>query len=329
MCRAARCASGRRRRSAADRHVCSICGDLRVYFTDDEVFRVPASVTVCTVDKLAAVGFEPHVSHLISGPARKCPTHGYFTHFRREFDKSQFLRNDRCLAGSYCSVTEEGLPNDPAGGGQGSGAGDPGAGRDASAAGRARRLRRALRDAVRAPAARSGPRRERQPGREADEAARGDCDDRALRGAGAQPVRAPREGVPGARLDARAQPSTRRSRTTPRASTSARSRCCATPPSSADASRRFCTPRSSGSRTNPAQALELLELESISDEQELLDELFLYELSLGYVNRSRDGDVIQTELNDYEKRLWPRPAPRAAARLRRGDAAPRSLTRFG
>jgi len=52
---------------------------------------------------------------------------------------------------------------------------------------------------------------------------------------------------------------------------------------------------------NLAAALETLELETITTEPELLNELFLYELSLGYVNRSRDGDVIQTELKDARK----------------------------
>ena len=48
--------------------------------TDEEVFRYLPAVTVATVDKLAAVGRIPELSHFTAGPAHKCPDHGYFTH---------------------------------------------------------------------------------------------------------------------------------------------------------------------------------------------------------------------------------------------------------
>lgn len=84
------------------KHVCSVCGDLPVFHTDDEVFRYAPAVTVATVDKLAAVGRVEHVSHLISGPARECPKHGYFTYLQPHFENGTFVGADRCLAGSLC-----------------------------------------------------------------------------------------------------------------------------------------------------------------------------------------------------------------------------------
>jgi hypothetical protein len=83
-------------------HVCSACGELPVVHTDDEVFRYCPAVLVCTVDKLAAVGRVQHVSHLISGPAWECPEHGYFSYHEPRFEGGNLVAVDRCLAAGYC-----------------------------------------------------------------------------------------------------------------------------------------------------------------------------------------------------------------------------------
>ncbi|HKH44894.1 MAG TPA: helicase-related protein [Thermoanaerobaculia bacterium] len=83
-------------------HVCSVCGEQPVVHTDDEVFRYCPAVLVCTVDKLAAVGRVQHVSHLISGPAWECPEHGYFSYHEPRFEGGNLVAVDRCLAAGYC-----------------------------------------------------------------------------------------------------------------------------------------------------------------------------------------------------------------------------------
>lgn len=83
-------------------HICSVCGEQPVVHTDDEVFRYCPAVLVCTVDKLAAVGRAQHVSHLISGPAWECLEHGYFSYHEPRFEGGNLVAVDRCLAGGYC-----------------------------------------------------------------------------------------------------------------------------------------------------------------------------------------------------------------------------------
>lgn len=83
-------------------HVCSTCGEQPVVHTDDEVFRYCPAVLVCTVDKLAAVGRVQHVSHLISGPVWECPTHRYFSYHEPRFEGGNLAGVDRCYAGTFC-----------------------------------------------------------------------------------------------------------------------------------------------------------------------------------------------------------------------------------
>ncbi|MGA7704201.1 MAG: helicase-related protein [Solirubrobacteraceae bacterium] len=87
-------------------HVCRACGELPVAHTDEEVFRYLPTLMVCTVDKLASVGFNQDVTHLIAGPAWRCPTHGYFVYKQARYDGREFKGVDRCLAGSYCTHDE-------------------------------------------------------------------------------------------------------------------------------------------------------------------------------------------------------------------------------
>lgn len=87
-------------------HVCRACGELPVAHTDEEVFRYLPAFTVCTVDKLASVGFNQDVTHLIAGPAWRCPTHGYFVYKQARYNGREFKGVDRCLAGSYCTHPE-------------------------------------------------------------------------------------------------------------------------------------------------------------------------------------------------------------------------------
>ncbi|MGX6446864.1 hypothetical protein ACVU7I_02170, partial [Patulibacter sp. S7RM1-6] len=86
------------------RHVCTACGEMPVCHTDDEVFRYLPAVTVCTVDKLASVGRVTHVSHLIAGPSLRCPQHGYVTHLQPKWEGGRPVSQDRCLAGSDCPI---------------------------------------------------------------------------------------------------------------------------------------------------------------------------------------------------------------------------------
>lgn len=282
------------------RHVCSSCGDLRVYFTDDEVFRYLPAVTVCTVDKLASVGFQPNVAHLISGPARKCPKHGYFTHYAAKFKNGKFLSNDRCLAGSYCTVDRKdyvSLSLDEV--------------KDPVPAIQVQDEMHLLQEELGAFDAHYETLYEH-------------LQRAAVRDANGNSVGKPTKLLAATATIERYEEQVRnlyarRAKVFPAPGWTLERSFYTT--LSNDAARIYVgalpmlrDAAEFGGRVqsllhaeverlqdDPAQALELLELESITDEQELLDELFLYELSLGYVNRSRDGDVIQTELNDYEK----------------------------
>lgn len=80
-------------------HRCVSCDRrIPVVISDDEVFRTLPAVVVATVDKLAAIAFQPHFSHFTHGPAFACPDHGYVT-----FAKGPPNRR-RCLAGTRCNL---------------------------------------------------------------------------------------------------------------------------------------------------------------------------------------------------------------------------------
>lgn len=79
-------------------HECRGCDRrIPVVISDDEVFRTLPAVVVATVDKMAALAFQPHFSHLTHGPAFRCPDHGYVT-----FAMGPSGRR-RCLARHYCT----------------------------------------------------------------------------------------------------------------------------------------------------------------------------------------------------------------------------------
>jgi hypothetical protein len=85
---------------------------LPVAVTDDEVYRYLPAIIVATVDKAAAVAWNPHFSHLTHGPRYRCPDHGFVTY-------AYGGRNDkRCIARGFCSrpisTWEELDPHDPA-----------------------------------------------------------------------------------------------------------------------------------------------------------------------------------------------------------------------
>jgi hypothetical protein len=78
-------------------HRCQSCQRLLpVDVSDDEIYRHLPSVVVATVDKIAALGFNAHASHLTHGPAFRCPDHGYVTYPQGA--------QRRCLAREHCSV---------------------------------------------------------------------------------------------------------------------------------------------------------------------------------------------------------------------------------
>lgn len=282
------------------RHVCSNCGDLRVFFTDDEVFRYLPAVTVCTVDKLAAVGFEPHVSHLISGPARKCPEHGYFTHFQGRFDKGKWIANDRCLAGSYCNLPKTKYLTVP-----------PDKVKDPVPALQVQDEMHLLQEELGAFDAHYETLYEHL-----QRAVLSDAD--------GNPIGKPTKLLAATATIERYEEQVRnlyarRAKVFPAPGWTLERSFYTT--LSNDAGRIYVgalpmlrDAAEFGGRVqallhaevermqdDPAAALEALQLETITTEQELADELFLYELSLGYVNRSRDGDVIQTELTEYDR----------------------------
>lgn len=52
-------------------------GSLPIFVVDNEIYRYRPSVLVGTVDKLAVLGFQKHFAHIISGVTQRCPSHGY------------------------------------------------------------------------------------------------------------------------------------------------------------------------------------------------------------------------------------------------------------
>jgi hypothetical protein len=290
------------------KHVCSSCGDLRVYMTDDEVFRYLPAITVCTVDKLAAVGREPHVSHLIAGPARKCPDHGYFTHFQRNFGNANTKatgqksgQDDRCLAGSHCTRKKAEYlaltSNDV---------------KDPVPALQVQDEMHLLQEELGAFDAHYETLYEHLQ--------------RALVEDGdGRPVGKPTKLLAATATIERYEEQVR--------NLYAR-RAKVFPAPGWALERSFYTTLSEESRRlyvgalpmlrdaaefggrvqailhatlerlqdDPETALEQLQLESVSDADALRDELFLYELTLGYVNRGRDGNEVQSVLDEYDRR---------------------------
>ena len=62
------------------RHVCGRCQtELPVYVSDDEIYRFQPTLLVGTVDKIAAIAYQPKVASLWVGPQWRCPNphHGY------------------------------------------------------------------------------------------------------------------------------------------------------------------------------------------------------------------------------------------------------------
>ncbi|HSK82106.1 MAG TPA: helicase-related protein [Rubrobacter sp.] len=96
------------------RHVCSRCStELPVYVSDEEVYRFLPTVLVGTVDKMAAVAWNPKFSMLWGGAAWKCPEH----------DEHGYGLGDFCVYGcptnprrgrSYASRRQVVSPYDPA-----------------------------------------------------------------------------------------------------------------------------------------------------------------------------------------------------------------------
>lgn len=52
-------------------------GSLPIFVVDNEIYRYRPSVLVGTVDKLAVLGFQKNFAHLISAVTQRCPIHGY------------------------------------------------------------------------------------------------------------------------------------------------------------------------------------------------------------------------------------------------------------
>ncbi len=52
-------------------------GSLPLFVVDNEIYRYRPSVLVGTVDKLAVLGFQKHFAHLVSSVTQRCRQHGY------------------------------------------------------------------------------------------------------------------------------------------------------------------------------------------------------------------------------------------------------------
>ena len=92
------------------KHVCRTCGEeLPVYVSDEEVYRYLPSVLVCTVDKLAQIARAEEFTNIVAGPAFRCPKHGYFTWHQRVWDARQKkrTRDDACAGGRYCDLPSD------------------------------------------------------------------------------------------------------------------------------------------------------------------------------------------------------------------------------
>lgn len=89
------------------KHVCRNCSEeLPVYVSDEEVYRYLPAVLVCTVDKLAQIARADEFTNVVAGPAFRCPKHGYFTWHQSVWDSKQkkWTHNDRCGGGRYCDL---------------------------------------------------------------------------------------------------------------------------------------------------------------------------------------------------------------------------------
>jgi hypothetical protein len=92
------------------KHVCRSCGEeLPVYVSDEEVYRYLPAVLVCTVDKLAQIARAEEFTNIVAGPALRCPKHGYFTWHQAIWDAKQrkWTHDDRCAGGRYCDLPAE------------------------------------------------------------------------------------------------------------------------------------------------------------------------------------------------------------------------------
>ena len=92
------------------KHVCRTCGEeLPVYVSDEEVYRYLPSVLVCTVDKLAQIARAEEFTNIVAGPGFQCPKHGYFTWHQRVYDQKlkKWTHDDRCAGGRYCDLPSD------------------------------------------------------------------------------------------------------------------------------------------------------------------------------------------------------------------------------
>lgn len=77
-------------------HKCSVCGrEYRLYFSDDEIYRMIPTFIVSTVDKLAAVSSNRRFKNLFGGKLDKCPEgHGFNS--RNDICFYKDINGDQC-----------------------------------------------------------------------------------------------------------------------------------------------------------------------------------------------------------------------------------------
>ncbi len=56
---------------------CPACGDLPIYFSDDEIYRYLPTFIIGTLDKMTACAWRIHFRHIFGQVSHRCPDHGY------------------------------------------------------------------------------------------------------------------------------------------------------------------------------------------------------------------------------------------------------------
>lgn len=56
---------------------CSSGGELPLYVVDREIYRYLPTVVISTIDKIAAIGYQPNFRNILGEVTHKCPIHGY------------------------------------------------------------------------------------------------------------------------------------------------------------------------------------------------------------------------------------------------------------
>lgn len=73
---------------------CSSKGEIPLYIVDREIYRYLPTVIISTIDKIAAIGYQPNFKNLLGQVKYECPQHGYTS-------------KDRCTEGESCKFNKK------------------------------------------------------------------------------------------------------------------------------------------------------------------------------------------------------------------------------